>query len=59
MDGKLPTYADLVTWDDVRLINWQAEAREALAANPGQPALQRLHDAARVEVANRQRAAWR
>jgi hypothetical protein len=56
--SQLPTYADLVTWDDVRLIRWQAEARKALEANPDQPELRRLHDAARVEVANRQ-TAWR
>lgn len=59
MDGRLPTYADLVRWDDASLINWQAAAREDLTANPGQPELQRLYEASRVEVANRQKAAWR
>jgi hypothetical protein len=58
MDAKeMPTYADLVRWDDVRLIRWQAAARADLAANPAQPQLKRLYDAATVEVANRQ-VAW-
>jgi len=53
--SQLPTYVDLVRWDDVRLIRWLSDARADLAGNPAQPELQRLHDAAQVEVANRQR----
>jgi len=55
--SQLPTYVDLFRWDDVRLIRWQAAARADLAANPAQPELRRLYDAATVEVANRQ-VAW-
>ena len=54
--SQLPTYVDLVRWDDVRLIRWLSDARADLAGNPAQPELQRLHDAAQVEVANRQRS---
>jgi len=55
---EMPTYVDLVRWDDVRLVRWQAQARISLEANPAQPELRRLYDAATVEVANRQ-VAWR
>jgi hypothetical protein len=55
---RIPTYADIVRWDDTALINWRRQAKAELDRNPRDDALQRCYDASTVEVANRTRANW-
>lgn len=54
---KVPTYADIVRWDDATLIAWRKEASAELQRNPD-AALQRRYDASTQEVANRTRQSW-
>ena len=54
---KTATYADIVNWDDVTLVEWRRQALEELSRNPDS-ALQRLYDASTKEVGNRGMARW-
>lgn len=55
---RVPTYAEIVRWDDTTLINWRREAKAVLVRDPCNDALQRVYDASTQEVANRARDSW-
>jgi hypothetical protein len=55
---QVPTYVEIVRWDDTTLINWRKEAAAELEKTPGNEPLRRVFDASTQEVVQRSRMSW-